>query len=112
MTYAETTAHHHYVTARDAGRTALLLGPFRTREEAERWVDKVRMTASEVDVRAWFYTYGTSRVRYLSDARPGLLNTRLRFHGCDHDGEPYHLATYGSDFCAEHGQSKYAEVPA
>lgn len=76
MTYAETSAHHHYVTVRHAGRYGLLAGPYRTRQEAEAMVEPVRQLAATVNDRAHWYSYGTARVTTQSP-RPGKLNHLL-----------------------------------
>lgn len=52
----------YYVTARDAGRTAFLLGPMETLEEAKALVEETRLHAPKLDSRAWFYLYGVTAV--------------------------------------------------
>lgn len=88
MTYTEHSDHYHYVTVRDAfagedGRTALALGPFRTRGEAEARVEAVRRFVSgrrfsDVFSTA-FLAFGTSRVTMpRGKAAPvGKLNKHL-----------------------------------
>ena len=88
MSYAEHSDHYHYVTVRDAfagdaGRTALALGPFRTRGEAEGHVETVRRFVSgrrfsDVFSTA-FLAFGTSRVTMpRGKAAPvGKLNAHL-----------------------------------
>lgn len=82
MTYAEHSGHVHYVTARSGPKTALLAGPFRTRQEAEAVEPVVRQivrnwSAGDMDVT--FAEVGTVR----AELRPGRvaplgkLNARL-----------------------------------
>ena len=49
----------YYVSAADAGRTALLSGPYDTHAEALAKVDSVRRRAEERDSGAVFYSFGT-----------------------------------------------------
>lgn len=78
MTYAETTSHWHYVTVRDDGdRFGLLVGPFRSHRAALKWVEPARKAAREVNDRAHWYSYGTSRVTSKTRPKDGLLNERL-----------------------------------
>jgi len=65
----------YYVNCADAGRVALLAGPFITHQEAIDLLDKVRDLAHEVDGRAWFYAYGTCKTE--NGKRIGLLNQKL-----------------------------------
>lgn len=52
-----------YVSAlNDRGKSALLLGPFQTHEEALTQVDLGRRLAERVDYRAAWYAYGTARM--------------------------------------------------
>lgn len=50
----------YFVTAVDGRRTAFLLGPYRTHEEALSHVDEGKRLACAADERAWFYLYGTA----------------------------------------------------
>lgn len=77
MSYAETSWHHHYVSVVDGQRSGMLLGPFRTRQEAEARVDEVRRYAQERNRDAIWYGFGTSRVTTAREPRPGLLNDHL-----------------------------------
>jgi hypothetical protein len=83
MTYAEHSDHYHYVTVKDDTRTALALGPFRSRREAEAEVESVRRFVHDhrfSDVyAAAFLAFGTSRVT-MPRGRPaplGKLNKPL-----------------------------------
>ena len=73
MTYAEHSEHHHYVSVIDGPRYGLLLGPYPTRREAERNVERARIKAREVNDRAIWYGYGTCRVT-TGSPRPGRFN--------------------------------------
>jgi hypothetical protein len=48
-----------YVSARDAGRTVLLAGPFKKHADALAAVDKYKKRAHDVDPKAHWYSYGT-----------------------------------------------------
>ena len=50
-----------YVTAVDSGRTALLAGPFKSHEAALARVDTSKRIAQQVNDRAIWWAYGTSR---------------------------------------------------
>jgi putative IMPACT (imprinted ancient) family translation regulator len=79
MTYAETEQHKHYVSVIDGSRYGLLLGPFDYKTQAEAHVELVRREALKVDHAAWFYGFGTCRVKYRLGETPreGRLNQRL-----------------------------------
>ncbi len=67
----------YYVSVIDAGRTALLSGPYPTHAAALAAVDKVRELANIVDHRSVFYAFGT--VRWKDDAgepETGLFQRR------------------------------------
>lgn len=72
---ADTRAGFYYVTAIDAGRVALLLGPFTRHADALARVDEARRDAERVDARAVFAAFGTCRSE--NDLGAGKLNTRL-----------------------------------
>ena len=61
MTYAETDRPAHYVTVRNGSRFGLLVGPFRTRQEAEPHVEAARKVAETIGPWARVYGFGTSR---------------------------------------------------
>lgn len=65
--YPETDQHIHYVYIRNAGRTALLAGPFNSRPEAEKYTQRSLKLAEEIDAFAWDYEHGTLRAA----RRPG-----------------------------------------
>jgi hypothetical protein len=62
-----------YVTVRRNSRSALLLGPFDTHDEALERVELGRRLAFEVDSFTAFDSFGTAKVTG-SDHKPGLLN--------------------------------------
>lgn len=65
-----------YVTAKDHVRTAWLLGPYGTHDEALEHVSEGRDLALAATTRAHFWAFGTSR--RLEGERPaGRLNERL-----------------------------------
>lgn len=66
---------HYYVDALDGDRVALLVGPFRWHADALRWVGPARRLAYEVDHKAFWYAFGTSR--WPDGERIGKLNARL-----------------------------------
>lgn len=59
---AQPPAGDFYVTVKDAGRTGFLLGPFEDVRDALVNVKRGRDLACEHNVRAVFYTFGTSRL--------------------------------------------------
>jgi hypothetical protein len=68
----------YYVTVRDGPQVGLLAGPFPTHQQALDLVPAVRDLACQVNTRAWFYAYGTSRVHDGEpDLGPGRLNHLL-----------------------------------
>ena len=71
-----TDAECYYIDAVDAGRVALLLGPYRTLEAAQADLDKLRGQIVDEccrrDAKAWFYAYGTSK--WKTGHRDGMLN--------------------------------------
>ena len=74
---ADTQAGSYYVSVQDAGRTGLLLGPFRLHQSALRAVDTGRKIAVALKPEAWFYAFGTCRMP--SDYRkPGVLNGHIK----------------------------------
>ena len=62
-----------YVSCENAGRRALLVGPFATHVDAITRVDDVRKLAERLDPRAVFYAFGTSRAPVGTDT-PGKIN--------------------------------------
>lgn len=60
-----------YVSAIDGSRKALVAGPFESHEEALDAVDATRSEWCELDGRAWFYAWGTARVRRTPATRRG-----------------------------------------
>lgn len=65
---------NYYVSVIDGGRTALLLGPFQTHQEALDHVEPVRAKGGELDPRAAFYAFGTARLPDDGIAIGGNLN--------------------------------------
>ena len=62
----------YYVSIIDGERWALILGPFRTHQEALDMVDKARDVGCEIDRKSHFYGWGTCKV---ADGRAvGVLN--------------------------------------
>ena len=77
MQPADSKPGNYYVTARDAGRTAFLAGPFRDNHAAAlALVDRVSAAAIKTDARAVFWSFGTTRAPH-SFNRPGALNAAL-----------------------------------
>lgn len=66
-----------YVTARDAGRTALLAGPFSTGEAAARHTAAARAFLSS---RSWRDTLGAFVPVGITEATPRGRAPRARFH--------------------------------
>lgn len=64
----------YYVSVQDGARSALLLGPFPTHQEALDMVEPVRAKGNELDPRAAFYAFGTARLRDDGIAIGGNLN--------------------------------------
>lgn len=65
----------YYVDAIDGKRMALLAGPFRTLEEAEKHKDSARKLAFDLDPKAPWYLYGCCRRQ--DGYKTGILNSRL-----------------------------------
>ena len=64
----------YYVTVADAGRHGFLLGPYRAKRTAEVNVVRGRRMAIRHNDRAWFYGYGTGRVKVdISEAKPAMF---------------------------------------
>jgi len=57
----------------DNGNVFLMAGPYKSHGAALADERKATMAASDVDGRAWFYSWGTSRVRD-GEFKPGVLN--------------------------------------
>lgn len=76
-----------YASVQDAGRRALVLGPFATEAGCRKWAyrdqadggDRAKhaalLRAAEVDPRAWFYSWGMVKMR--DGSRAGVLNSRV-----------------------------------
>jgi len=71
-----------YVTIRRGERTGLLLGPYKTKDEADPNVDRARKAAEEIDSWAGFDAFGVTRVQMkLGASLPiGKLNGRIGLH--------------------------------
>lgn len=67
----------YYVSVMDGPRTALVAGPWPTHAEACAALPSVKHVAYEVDVRSWFYAWGTARMRPCVKPRVGALNREL-----------------------------------
>ncbi len=96
-----------YVTARDGRRTAFLLGPFQEHSEALRWVNRARQEACDRDIRAWFYSYGTSRLTKSKSLPNGILNKVVGLYTCDHEGCRKTVESFEGDFCSDHKSSSH-----
>jgi hypothetical protein len=57
----------------DNGNVFLMAGPYRTHGQALADENKACKIASDIDGRAWFMRWGTSRVRE-GELRAGVLN--------------------------------------
>ncbi len=76
-----------YCSVQDAGRTALILGPFRTEAACRQWAyrdatdggsDKHNLLvklACDRDAKAWFYSWGM--VKYANGYRDGVMNNEV-----------------------------------
>ena len=65
----------YYVSAIDAGRVAIIAGPFKTHQEAKDQVNAARRTADAIDPRAHFYAFGTCKMQ--NGHTEGKLNTQM-----------------------------------
>lgn len=81
---ADARPGRYYVTARDAGRTAFLLGPFVQRTWGKQAharalgaVRRARRYVQEMDSRADFWSFGTVWVPLYGDAPAGKLNGKV-----------------------------------
>lgn len=66
---------HYYVCAVDAGRVALVAGPFRYHRQARRFYRKAKDAALHADLWALFYRWGTCRTEH--GRKAGVLNEQL-----------------------------------
>lgn len=76
-----------YASVQDAGKTALVLGPFATEHACRRWAyrdptdggssfhNRLLEVACQRDVKAWFYSWGM--VKMANGYREGVLNAAL-----------------------------------
>lgn len=67
----------YYVSVMDHGRWGLLLGPYDTHEEALELVETGKRLAEQVNDRAIWYAYGTSKITGPAPLKPGVLNELL-----------------------------------
>jgi len=51
----------YYIAIHDAGRSALIAGPYATEHEANGQMDHVRRLACDADPWSWFYTFSLAR---------------------------------------------------
>jgi len=94
-----------YVSVIDAGRTALLLGPFNTEAACRQWAYRAPEDGGnpvkcgslrnlcKMDPWAWFYSYGM--VKMQNGHREALLNTRLPEYERDAYSPPIVLSHSG-----------------
>lgn len=76
-----------YASAQDAGRTALVLGPFRTEADCRKWAygalpdggshlhAQLLNIACKLDPRSWFYAWGM--VKLQNGHKDGSLNAKM-----------------------------------
>ena len=77
-----------YASVQDAGRTALVLGPFEHEAECREWAyreaedggnsakcSRLRDVADKRDPRSWFYAWGM--VKMANGHRDGVLNKEM-----------------------------------
>lgn len=66
----------YFVSMINGKRTALLVGPYATHQEALAMVDKAKEKAIQLNLWCVFYTFGTCKIE--SDSLPtGKLNEQL-----------------------------------
>ncbi len=84
-----------YVSVQDAGRTSLVLGPFRTEAACREWAyytestepggspkhSKLIQLAEGRDCRSWFYAWGMTKMA--NGYRSGVLNSAAEALGFD-----------------------------
>jgi hypothetical protein len=63
----------YYVAVHDAGRTALLAGPYAAEGTARAAVEKTRQAAYEADPWSWFYTFSLGKSERQWPTRFGIL---------------------------------------
>ncbi len=73
----DTEPGDYFVSVIDAGRCALLLGPFAKHQEALDEVDRVHAHAEKVDPWSHFYAFGTCRLA-LNSGKTGKFNEVLK----------------------------------
>ena len=64
-----------YVSIVDGSKFALMAGPFRIHQEALDQVEPARKIGNELDDRAWFYGWGTVKMK--NGHKEGKLNEHL-----------------------------------
>ncbi len=72
MTSTEPTMFY-YVAVHDAGRSALLAGPYATEAAAQAALDKTRQVAEQLDPWCWFYTFSLAKTPRVVRTRFGPL---------------------------------------
>lgn len=79
----------YYVTVVDAGRYGFLLGPYRAKRTAKRNVERGRRMAIWHNDRAWFYGYGTGRVKAdIPEAKPAMFADHRCSETCEEGEQP------------------------
>lgn len=80
-----------YASVQDAGRTALVLGPFQEEATCREWAyrspedggshkhSQLVEIANRLDPRSWFYAWGM--VKMENGHRDGILNSHVRADG-------------------------------
>ena len=65
----------YYVSIKDAGKFAVVVGPFQTHQEALNMVEPAITAGHEADPKSWFYAWGTCKME--NGHRDGGLNKKL-----------------------------------
>ena len=74
----EDTGGNYYVSAIDGPKVYLLAGPYETHQEALDLVDQCNELSQSLDDRAFWFAYGTCRVKDTEYVKPGILNDMLK----------------------------------
>lgn len=68
----------YYVAVHDAGRTALLAGPYEQEANAERAMEAVRRLAYDDNPWSWFYTFSLGKSERSFSTRFGIVHHSQR----------------------------------
>jgi hypothetical protein len=68
---------HYYIAIHDAGRSALIAGPYASEHEAQSRMEHVRQLAYDADPWSWFYTFSLARSETCRRTRFGAVSPEI-----------------------------------